>query len=189
MAKRQRKGTTVVMVREPSGRLSRSTEHAIDAVAPAVAKRLRDAAARGVADQEWGTELGRLFLDGKISPPEYEAGKRWGRLVSLWERAIGAPRPYPGEGPIAFLGTVRSRSDGEDPPVGTPEGTRLLKDRRRVMAEMQEAHAVLSGAGMLAEAAVRTTCEVNEMPVGALGLESLKRGLAWLARHWGLTKG
>lgn len=172
-------------IREPSGRLSRATSDDIEAVAPAIARRLRDAAARGMADAEWGTELGRLFLEGRIKPGEYEAGKRWGRLVKRWQRVIGAPKPYAGEGPIAFLGTVRARDAGDDPPVESEEGKRLLKERRQVMREMQEAHAALIGGGMLAEAAVRRVCEENEIVAG--DFNDLWRGLQWLAQHWGLT--
>lgn len=184
----KRKGKIMPHVREPSGRLSRSTSDAIEAVAPAAMKRLRDAAARGMADPEWGSELGRLFLDAKITAPEYEAGKRWGRLVRLWHRATGAPPPYPGEGPVAFLGTVRSRDEGDDPPVDSPEGKKLRGDRRRVIEDMQNAHAALMGAGRFAEVAVRATCEENEMPVGLFGLNNLRNGLRWLASFWGLTK-
>jgi len=178
----------MVMVREPNGRLSRSTEHAIDAVAPAVVKRLRDAAARGMADQEWGTQLGRLFLEAKITAPQYEAGKRWGRLVTLWHKSVGAPKPYPGEGPVAFLGTTRGKDGSEDPAIDTAEGKKLRRTRYDAIDDMQQAHAVLLGAGMLAESAVRGTCEANEAPIGSLGMENLQRGLSWLARHWGLTK-
>lgn len=187
MSKHNRKGK-IVLVREPNGRLSRSTSDTIEAVAPAVVKRLRDAAARGAADPEWGTQLGRLFLEAKLTPPQYEAGRRWGKLVAQWRKAIGAPSPYPGEGPVAFLGTVRSRSDGDDPPVDTPEGKRIRGDRMRVIQDMQQAHAVLVGAGLVAEAAVRGTCEENEIPIGTLGLENLQNGLSWLARFWDLTK-
>lgn len=187
MSKRNRKAK-IMPIREPNGRLSRSTSDAIEAVAPAVVKRLREAAARGVADAEWGTHLGRLFLEAKITPPQYEAGRRWGKLVAQWRRAVGAPPPYPGEGPVAFLGTVRSRADGDDPSVDTSEGKRLRAARMRVIQDMQHAHAALIGAGMLAERAVRGICEENEMPIGALGLENLQNGLSWLARFWDLTK-
>lgn len=182
----KRKGRALTVIREPSGRLSRSTEDAIDAVAPAVAKRLRDASARGVADAMWGTEVGRLFLEAKITAPEFEAGRRWGRMVAEWHRAVGAPYPYPGPGPIAFLGTVRGRDGGDDPVVSSKEGKRILAARRRIIAEMQEAHGMLFGAGVSAESAVRGTCEANEIPVGVFGLDNLKRGLAWLAQYWGL---
>ncbi len=174
-------------IREPSGRPSRALAP-IEGVSPNEARRLRDAAARGVAAPEWGSELGRLFLAGSIDGAAYEAGKMWGRLINQWYRAIGACRPYPSQGPIAFLGTVRALDDGEDPPVDSKEGKRILADRRKVIRRMQEAHAVLVGAGMLAEAAVRGVCEANECSSAIYGLDNLVRGLDWLAKHWGLTK-
>lgn len=185
--KHQRQRMKLVRAREPSGRVSRATADDIDAVSPTAAKRLRDAAARGASDMEWGTEIGRLFLAGEITAPEYEAAKRWGRLVARWHRAIGAYHPYPGPGPVAFLGTVRGRDAGDDPHVDSKEGKKLRAERMHTIDEMQEAHAILIGAGMMAEAAVRGTCEANENTTALYGLGNLKRGLNWLAKWWGLT--
>lgn len=183
MAKRK---TKIVPVREPSGRLARSTEEEINALPPATARRMRDAAARRMADPVWGSQLGRLFLEGKLSASQFEAGKRWGSLVRSWHRAIGAPKPYPGEGPIAFMGTVRAANVDDDPSLDTEEGKLLRRKRLALGSDMQQAHAVLIGAGMLAERAVRATCEDNEVPVGALGMMNLQCGLSWLSRHWGI---
>lgn len=184
MAKRK---TKIIPIREPSGRLSRSTEQAIDAVSPAAIKRLRDAAVRQVADPIWGTQLGRLFLERKIDAPQFEAGKRWGNLVRAWHWAIGAPKPHPGEGPVAFMGTIRG-GVSDDPPADSEEGKLLRRKRLAMASDMQQAHAVLIGAGMLAERAVRATCEENEVPIGALGLMNLQEGLSWLAKHWGIER-
>ena len=46
-------------IREPSGRLSRATEQEIDAVAPAIVRRLRDAAARGERTEAADAYLGK----------------------------------------------------------------------------------------------------------------------------------
>ena len=48
----------------------------MEPVAPAELVRLRDAVARGLRDPMWGTELGRLFLEGKLTAEEYEAVKK-----------------------------------------------------------------------------------------------------------------
>jgi len=135
-----------------------------------------------MADPEWGTEIGRLFLEGKIPPELFEAGKRWGRLVVAYHKAIGAKPPYPksasfsGEG-----GTVEPDPDSQ-------LGKQRAKKERAIVSDMMEAHAVLIGAGKLAEIAVRSVCESNESPVGTVGHESLVRGLSWIALHWGLTQ-
>jgi hypothetical protein len=161
-----------VIEREPSGRVSRSVVKALDGVPPTEAKRLRDAAVRGMQAPEWGTEIGRLFLEGKISSPLFEAGKRWGRLVVAYHKAIGAPSPYPRS---MDLGRVRGKSTNYDP------------DTREIITAMTEAHAVLSSYGYDIERAVRNVCEENEATVGARSAEYLIRGLKALALFWGLT--
>jgi hypothetical protein len=179
----------LLIVREPNGRLSRSSINAVDAVSPAEAVRLRNAAIAGMRAPEWATEIGRLFLEGKVTAAEFEAGKRWGRLVGKYQRAVGAPRPWP-KGQAFDRSTP---SSGDDEPTPDTEAGRkaleaLATARRDIIDDMRIAHAVLVGAGMLSERAVRSTCEANEVPVGAMGLGSLKEGLNWLALHWGLTQ-
>jgi hypothetical protein len=168
-------------IREPNGRLSRTDD--IASHAPTAIKRLRDAALRGMADAEWGTELGRLFLEGRITAEHYAAGKKWGRTVVAYHQAIGAAPPYPKA--VAF-GDARGRSPDPDP--ASHEGKRLTARDKAIIQNMQEAHAVLIGAGILAERAVRSVCESNECPVGQVGLDALQRGLYWLGDFWGLTK-
>jgi hypothetical protein len=172
----------IVPVREPNGRLSRASEDAVKAVSPVAIRRLRDAAIRGMADAEWGTEIGRLYLEGKLNEASYEAGKRWNRLVAAYHKAIGATPPYPKA--IAFKRAEPSHEPHEDSDAGKKQ---IARDKD-IIADMREAHAVLLGAGKIAEYAVRSTCEENEAPVGSIGLDGLQRGLAWLAQHWGLTE-
>lgn len=181
-----RKRSSLVPIREPNGRISRASQVAIEGVSPNEARRLRDAAASGFAHEDWGSELGRLFLAGAIDGALYQAGKKWRDLVIDWQRTIGAPQPYPGAGPVAFLGTVRAPDTGDDPSVDTKEGRKLLAARRKVMRNMQEAHTVLIAAGRQAEAAVRAVCEANECSAALYGINNLTWGLAWLASFWGL---
>src|SRR5262249_5216639 len=77
------------VARDPNGRRARA-RNAGDP-APAQVKRLRDAALAGLQSQEWGSELGRLFLAGKIGPELYAAGRRWGECVARYRAALGAP--------------------------------------------------------------------------------------------------
>jgi hypothetical protein len=173
--------STLVPVREPNGRLQRPTAAAIGAVSPAEARRLRDAALRGMRDAEWGTELGRLFLADEIESAEFEAGKRWGRLVAAYYQAIGAKPPHP-------KGMTFDRTDpSPEPDADSEPGQRRLKRDRAVIEDMREAHAVLIGAGLLAERAVRGICEASDTSPHLLGLHNLRRGLQWLARHWQLV--
>ena len=112
-------------------------------------------------------------------------GCSWGRLDASYYQAIGASPPYPRAQP--FIGQRMPKET--DPDEESPEFKRIKARDEAIMKDMREAHGVLIGAGKLAEQAVRSVCEGNEAPVGQFGLESLDRGLRWLAKHWGLTKG
>lgn len=176
-----KKKSILVPVREPNGRLQRATAAAIGAASPAEMRRAREAALTGMRDPEWATELGRLFLADEIDGAEYEAGKRWGRLVVAYHRSIGAKPPYP-------KGMSFDRRDpSPEPDPDSDAGKRTAADARAIVEDMREAHAVLIGAGMLAEKAVRSICEANEVSIGIIGIDNLRRGLDWLAKHWGLT--
>jgi hypothetical protein len=160
--------------------MSRATVIEVEAVSPTQAKRLRDAALRGVADPEWASELGRMYLSGDLKSELYEAGRRWGRLVISYYKAIGASAPYPkGQNFERFEPSHPADPDSQ-------EAKRELYHARAVIADMREAHAVLLGAGMLSERAVRVLCEEDCAPIGTLGRLAVARGLTWLASHWAL---
>jgi hypothetical protein len=171
----------LVPVREPNGRLSRATCRELDARSPAEIRRLRDAAIAGMRDPEWATEIGRLFLDGRLEAALFEAGKRWARLSVACRQAIAAPRQFP-----AVSAFVEKRG-GHDADPDSDEGRKQAARDRIVVAEFLEAHAVLKGAGVLAESVVRHVCEDNKAIVGQGQMVALTSGLSWLAQHWGLT--
>jgi hypothetical protein len=171
----------LIQVREPNGRLSRSTAEAVEACAPAEVRRLRDAAIRGMRDQEWGTHLGRLFLEGKIPGALYEAGRRWSRLAALATAAIRAPKA---PGASAFI----PRANGEEADPDSHEGRKIAARELETCVEFAEAHGALWGGGELAVRAVRDVCESDRPPVGHEQLRNLRVGLEWLALHWGLTQ-
>jgi hypothetical protein len=170
----------IVPVREPNGRMLRSVETEIDARSPAEARRLRDAACRGMARPEWGTELGRLFLAGKIGPKLYETGKRWAGLVEAYRRATGAPPPAPSV--TAFIPANGSQPADPDSEEGSIQAAR----DQRIVKVTEEALAVLRIAGVEKERAVRLVCERGEALVGEQGMRNFILGLGWLAQHWGL---
>lgn len=174
------KKSVLVPIREPSGRLLRSVETAIDARPPAEVRRLRDAASSGMAAPEWGTELGRLFLAGKIGPKLFETGKRWARLSSAYHQATGAPLEAPAT--AAFFKTPSNREADPD----SDEGRKQAKRDRNIVSAAEEALAILVSAGHRKERAVRLVCERNETPSGENGLSDLIIGLGWLAQHWGI---
>ncbi|WP_143062067.1 hypothetical protein [Faunimonas pinastri] len=176
MAKKKLK---IVPVREANGRLSRASRLVTEACTPGQAKRLRDAALLGMAAPEWATEIGRLFLARRLTPEQYEAGKRWGRLASATRKALAAPKPVAKAASLFGGGSIR------EPDPDSDEGLELAKSERKILADMDAAKAAL-GEGAPA-AAVRACCEENEVPVGSLGIHNLLAGLDALAEHWGLT--
>lgn len=161
--------------REPNGRIQRVKE-----TAPTEVRRLRDAALAGMRDPLWGTELGRLYLVGKITTPMYAAGKRWGELSVKYSQALCSPSPDPKA--ICF-----DRSGGESPDPDSYEGRKEVRRHERAVASFIDAHVALKDVSMAASRVVRSMCERNEMLLGHEGLMALSTGLSTLAGFWGLT--
>lgn len=166
--------------REPGGRLARATAEPDKDYSPAAIKRLADCAINGIADAAYGTLLGRLYLEGRLSAAQFAAGQRFDRLTRHYLRAIAAPRPDP----LSIGLDDGPRSAELDP--DSPAGREQMADHRAIVAAMGEARAVLAGCGKGAEAAVRGLCEASELPAGWSGHNALAAGLSALAEHWRL---
>ena len=171
--------------RTPTGQLSRRLMDEIGGQAPSAVVRLVQDSLRGYADEVYGAPLGRLFLDGKLTAAEFEAGKRWDRLIRRYHFAIAAPLPDPRAGSLALL----ERGAPTPPPDPESERGRAQIDLdRQIIDACRRAHAVIVGHGMRAEHDMRRLCEgLGELPAGAEALSRAKGVLASLARHWGLT--
>jgi len=162
--------------REPNGRIQREPQ----LPPPSEVRRLRDAALSGMRDPTWGTELGRLYLVGKITATMYAAGKRWGEMASQYSQALCSPSPDPKA--VCF-----DRSGGESPDPDSYEGRREARRHQRAIASFIDAHAALQTNQPGSERLIRSMCERNEMLLGHESLLSLSRGLSELAGFWGLT--
>ena len=169
--------------REPGGRLARSTAEPDKSYAPAAIKRLTDCAINGVADEAYGTVLGRLYLEGRLSAAQFAAGQRFDRLTRRYLQAIAAPRPDPRS--IGLDDGPRSADIDPDSRAGREQ----TEDHRATIAAMGAARAILAGCGKTAEAAVRGLCEASELPAGWSGHSALTAGLSALAEHWRLGHG
>lgn len=180
MAKSKSQKPELIIVREPNGKPQRSSDDR--EFPPTQVKRLRDAAMRGMADAEWGTVCGRLFLEGRLPASAYAAAKWWAERVVKYHSAINAPPPNP------RAITIGGSSGGEPPDPDSFEGRLRTKREQKAVTDFMEAHCVLVSAGKLAEHCVRSVCENNYTPCGTLEYEALERGLLWLADHRGLTK-
>jgi hypothetical protein len=160
--------------REPNGRIQRETEYA-----PTQIRRLRDAALRGLRDPEWGTELGRLYLESAINDVMYRAGNRWREQASRYRNAIGVfPIHSASVEPVA-----RAMTPDPDSDEGREQARRETDAAERFFA----AHAALIASGALAENAVRRLCEEDQSLIGISELKAARCGLQALAMHYGLT--
>jgi hypothetical protein len=172
-----------IAIREPNGRISRIVEKEIDATSPATAKRLMEAALRGQADAVYGTHIGRLFIDGKLSPHEFEAGKRWDRLRRLYADAMRAPSPDPRSVSIDGGG------GGFAPDVDSDAGMEEAKRHRQITRAWYEAMGHLNiWCGGLEIKAMQRLCEGQGLaPEGMMGLIRAKEALGALVVFWDLT--
>ncbi len=173
MAGRQR----LAGARYPSG--NRRREERSNEYWPSAIKRLTSAAVAGMHDPEWGTVIGRLYLEGKLTSREYAAGKRWAAVWAEYCIATG----YPSPDPRSLVIGAPTRSEPPDPEshAGAAEARRAKRARKR----FEEAHAVLLKCGMQAESATRKLCEgIGQTPTGNEQFLHAKRGLESLARLW-----
>lgn len=172
MIKKKRKG---VKAREANGRPQRQRYES-----PGEIRRLRDAALSGMRDPEWGTELGRLFLVGKVSPEEYAAGKRWSAMAAEYRSAMLCPR---GMGALQ----LERGSQGQPVDPDTGDGQAEAERHKRAVAAYLSADADLRiHRGAVVLRAVQRVCEENSA-IDYQQLLHLKDGLAVMASRWNLT--
>ena len=98
MKNRKRK---LVQAREPNGRIQR--EPRLTPVANV--KRIRDELVRISGHAEFGSELGRLFLQHKITARMYAAGNQWARMAASAAHAMQGPTANPKSLVIGESGT------------------------------------------------------------------------------------
>ena len=170
------------VAREPSGRRSRVVTRSTPQFAPTEVKRLRDAALAGMQNPEWGSELGRLLLAGKVEPELYAAGQHWAERATRYRHALDAPRPNPP--PARF--EPKSPAAAVDP--ASAAGQKQTAREIAAIGALQEAHAALRTAGVLAERVVRRVCEHDEAVCGTSEFVALRRGLLALALFWGMMR-
>jgi hypothetical protein len=132
-------------------------------------------------DAEWGTELGRLYLEGAITDSMYGAGKRWREEATSYRAAIGV---------FPIRSTSLERGVKSHPPdVDSEDGQKQARQEANATERFFEADAVLVGAGTGAENAVRKLCEDDQSLAGMYELRNARCGLLALADHYRLTAG
>lgn len=160
-----------IRARTPSGQLSRAGRQRD--FPPTQVKRLRDAAMAGLRDPEWGTELGRLYLEGTITASMYAAGKDWREKAAKYVKSLN-------HFPVRSI-LIDNRGGSVPPDPDTPEGQKRARREADAMERFFAAHAVLLSAGKMAESTVRRLCEHDEGPCGVVELIALRNGLSALA--------
>ena len=167
--------------REPNGRIQREHEHEREQeLAPTAIRRLKDAALRRMCDPEWGSELGRLYLEGALTASQYAAGRKWRQGAAEYRGSIGV---FPVRS-VALQRGIQGHEVDPDSPEGQKQATRERNGAERFFA----AHARLALAGGLAESVVRRICEEDEAPCGFAEHQALRKGLTSLVDHYNLTR-
>lgn len=163
-----------ITLREPSGKVQRVYENPKAHVTMQPHRAVVPVKFRET--QEAGSEFGRLMLQGRITPAQYEAGKLYADIVVSYRASILA-QPYD---PSAIdLGRV-GKGKGE----GMPDRTALALQRRYARA-----YDDLSKVGRRPLMAVNHYA-VQELPIPndatTLRLEQLACGLNALVSHFGI---
>ena len=166
--------------REPNGRPSRSDGER--EFPPTTIRRIMDAKKRDASDRRAGSELGRLYMERKITASQFAAGERWGMLIAKYHLAMGAPSPDPRSAKME-LGLY-----GEEPDPDSENGQVLARVESGLVKRVHKAHDVLMAAGISAESAVRMVCE-QDLNVGWWVQPRLVYGLQRLAEHWNMLEG
>lgn len=164
-------------IREPNGRLSRAAQKIVGADSVGEIKRLREAALSGMRDRLWGTQLGRLWLEGKITPHQFRAGQQWEALIGKWRAIHCGPRFNPKAGLSNLF-----RVSGGGVSVGE-----FVADPHEAMVTVMVDEVINSFDRGVADPtliAVRECVELDLAPVGFGGKLLLDDGLNRLADFW-----
>lgn len=156
--------------RERNGKPQRAREQ--QKPSPTEVKRLQAAALMGLRDSVWGSTLGLMFLNGKLTHGEFDAGARWSELMHDFRMTLGGPQ---------HARTVNMQRTGQSFNVKDSE-----ERDTRVRAEYEAALRALTDAGTYKRGreALLHTCELGLFPVGQRQLDDLTGALRVLEKFW-----
>ena len=168
--------------REPNGQLSRAQRQIEPALAPAAIKALLASDLRIVQSLEYGTHVGRMMLDGKLTPLQWAAAKKWDRIADAYRQALCSPRINPKSPDLEPAGGTKIDPD-------TEAGARAAKRERIAREAFEGAMALVLTLGRHTLTTVRECCEGMGRPcAGYEDLLRLQAGLSLLAAAWQLTE-
>lgn len=146
-------------------------------MSPTMMRRIIDRARHDATDARLGTQLGRLYLERKISDVLFRVGTRFAELRHRWRAVHGIRQPSPRS---AALGTVSAT-----PPDDDPQRVAALD-----AAEASARAAIMSASGFRREDVfdvVVRICDHDRAPAGVADLQMLEAGLTALAIDWGMV--
>lgn len=134
-------------------------------------------------DQRAVSEIGRMFLAGRLTEAEYWAGERWRRLIQDFHIVLATPMPA--GSPLGLM--VASKVDGEEE-SGTAERPETDEERRdRVLVQHKAAMACLRKSGD-ARAVLGEMERAVYHDVACGDFQALKIGLGALAKLWRMSE-
>jgi len=157
--------------RKPSNPIETAKVHDIS---PTTVQRIMTEAKRGAADPRLGSQIGRLYLGGQITEPQFRAGTRFAELRRRWRSVQGIRQP---SAQSAKIGQVLSGSSEVDDNVAMALSA----------ADASARAAIVDTPGVDGRRAFDlacNVCELDEAPVGFCNLLLLRAALSALAIHW-----
>jgi hypothetical protein len=162
-------------VRNASGRIRQSPQ-GIELLSPTETRRLIDAAKSGLRDQVWGSVIGRLYANGKLTAAQFGAAKRWSALTADYSVACRSPSS-PRTLSFDYIG-------GRPTDPDTDAGITEAKRHKRATTDYLEGRNALRLAGRGVESAIDNICVADLVPAGLDEFSALKAGLEALATLW-----
>jgi len=168
--------------REPNGRLSRKFTRLIsdaekraglpsEGMSPAEIKRFLSSGTAHIRAQKYGTPIGRLCLDGKLTPSQFAAGCWWDEILQKYRSAMNSPAPNPKAASMGSTGGSPIDPDSE-------LGQKITAGELAVVKKFATVHTRVCAEGVLAENTLRQCCEgFGRFPVGYQELMRLRRVL------------
>ena len=167
----------VMAVRHPGGSIKQKPS---ELMSPAEVRRLAEQASLGLRDAVWSTQLGRIYLAGKVSASEFSAGKHFSELTANYSSACQSPLP-----PRTPL-LERANQHAADP--DSEKGLREVRRHERATAQFLAGRHALRTAGPGAERVVEAVVVRGEAPAGQVEFNALRAGLCALSTWWQSTR-
>lgn len=156
--------------RKPCGRLTQVLE---DTRTQSAAMRARDNILAGMLDANWGSPIGKLFLQKEISSAQFDAANKYAQLRAAADREQGLPFRAAKAINYAALKITSSVDNSEA--------------KQQIITSCAEAEDAV-GRQTTAFRALRDVVIEEQWPAGYEQRMALFVGLDRLCTHWGLTR-